>query len=185
MKNDNRYTSVIFLIFVSLFLFSCDKDSDGDGKNDPGTSITDTFVKLDVSGEVNESLEGYMSFYPFEFLTSTTWQLSGNNFSPQTFTVNFRITDSNEPLPGPGSYKLEDEPFIADFEYIEDGDFENAKQYTLDPNKGNSGTIKIESIDDKFMTGSFNFNAVRLDDLSNQVLGEVQVSGTFKALKDE
>ncbi len=171
--------SFIFILTFSLFLLSCSSDDDNtvDLPNLGSVAIA-------LSGDIEGNRTGVADFSFLDLGSMQTWELSFNDFGPQTFSLNLMLTDLESVLrPAPGTYEigfdaLDPNVFFGDFTDIPNGDFLGAVEYDTFE-KG--GTLTIETSTDEKVTGHFEFAADSRDD-DFEIIGTVFITGNFEAL---
>lgn len=193
-----RYTSILFIIILTVFtLFGCSDSSSGpDLDNGLGQ------VSLTVSGDVQGEKSGMADFYGGEPGGQGIyyWELSFNDFSPQTYDLQLSLTDFDEiPRPAAGTYEIGFDPpnpfeergepeFFGIYTHIPNGSFSNAMEFetglfcTEEAPRG--GTLVITSSSSEAVSGSFSFTAANydFDDSGNCISqGEIEVAGEFTA----
>ncbi len=190
-----KFTSLITVIMI--FGWGCSDNSSGpDLDNGMGQ------VSLTVSGDVQGQKTGQADFYGDEPGGQGIhyWELSFNDFSPQTYSMQLSLMDFEEiPRPSPGTYEIGFDPpnpfqeqgesvFFGIYTHIPNGSFSNAVEFetglfcTEESPRG--GTLVITNSSSESVSGSFQFTAANydFDDSGNCVLsGEVEVSGEFNA----
>lgn len=185
------------LLLCALFLVgvSCSDNSTG--------SDSDTFGEftMKVTGDFEAERSGQVDFWGMEASSMHWWEISANDFSPQTFSLTL-IHYSTDPVdqPGTGSYTISDHvatapwedpkpmEFVALYTQIENGNLAGAVEYdTLlcaDEYPG-GGTLNITSSTSEKVSGNFLFTAHHSDINSEtgqcELFGTIQVEGNFEA----
>ncbi|MCC5942511.1 MAG: hypothetical protein JJU37_13305 [Balneolaceae bacterium] len=159
-------------------------------------------VSLTVSGDVQGEKSGQADFYGDEPGGQGIhyWELSFNDFSPQTYSLQLSLTDFEEiQRPGTGTYEIGFDPpnpfqergepvFFGIYTHIPNGSFSNAMEFetglfcTEESPRG--GTLVITSSSSDAVSGSFSFKAANydFDDSGNCISqGEIEVAGEFNA----
>ncbi len=190
-------TRLLIIIFVISVAAACSDSSSGpDLDNSPGQ------VSLTVSGDVQGEKTGMADFYGGEPGGQGIhyWELSFNDFSPQTYSLQLSLTDFDEiRRPSPGSYEIGFEPgnpfeeqgeplFFGIYTHIPNGSFSNAMEFDTGlfcVDEGpRGGTLVITGSSSEAVSGSFSFKAANydFDDSGNCILqGEIEVTGEFNA----
>ena len=190
---------ILLLIIASFGLWSipgCSDSSSGPDLGDVGQ------VSLTVSGDVEGQKTGMADFYGDEpgGVGIHYWELSFNDFSPQTYSLQLSLQDFEEiERPAPGTYEIgfdvpnpfgESGPpvFLGIYTHIPNGSFSNAVEYdtgiVCDDDTPQRGTLVISSSTSSQVSGTFNFTATSYDfDNSGNcvILSEIEVVGEFSA----
>lgn len=191
---NNIYTkfliALLFLIGVSCSDNSKGPDTDGFGE-----------ITLTVTGDVEAELTGIVDFHGLDLGSMNSWEIHGNDFSPQTFSLTMSHI-STDPIerPGSGSYEIThpvadvpwEEPgpmtFSPTYTHIENGNLAGGVEYSYvlctDEFPG-GGTLNITSSTADKVSGTFQFTAhnIEFNDMAECILqGTIHVSGSFDAL---
>ncbi|TVR17836.1 MAG: hypothetical protein EA391_03715 [Balneolaceae bacterium] len=188
-----QYLSIVTGVLI-LISGCSDSSSDPDLGGDLGQ------VSLTVSGDVQGEKTGMADFYGQDLGSLHYWELSFNDFSPQTYSLQLSLQDFEEiERPAPGSYEIgfnspnpfgESGPpvFTAIYTHIPNGSFTDAVEYSSGILCGDDrtqwGTLVISSSTSSEVSGSFTFFAIDIDiDNSGNcvILGEIEVAGEFSA----
>lgn len=180
MKKTSFLLSLMLLVVMGLY--ACGSDDD----NPPSQEFGE--VNFTVTGDFEAEKSGFADFAGLNFGAASQWEISTNDFSPQTFSLNFSNFSATNTVsrPAPGTYVIGQggnnvEAFSVVYTRIENEDFANAIEYdTL--LEENAGTLTIETSNENEVSGTFSFTAVKRDDQFN-VTGQIQVSGSFTAKK--
>lgn len=176
----------------------------GCSDNSSGPDLGGDFgqVSLTVSGDVQGEKTGQADFYGDEPGGQGIhyWELSFNDFSPQTYSLTLSLMDFDEiQRPGSGTYEIgfdtpnpfeeRGEPvFLGIYTHIPNGSFTDAMEFetglfcTEESPRG--GTLVITSSSSSEVSGSFSFKAANydFDDSGNCIVnGEIEVEGEFNA----
>jgi len=177
-----RYFATVLLLSFLMTFMSCSDDSSGPGDLDDLGEAS-----MNVSGDIDTNHSGQADFWSMQFSGINTWEIHMNDFNPQTFSLTFLLT-SMEAIERPeaGTYELDElEGFSVIYEYIEDQDFENAREFSnVFCDDSDNGTLTISSSSDSEIRGSFNTTISEYDiDNSGQCvnLGTVNITGNFRA----
>lgn len=169
-------------MLFSILLFSCSGDDDGSsnlGNEDFGE------VTITLSGDLQGTRTGIADFNHLDLGNLHEWELSFNDYSPNTFDMSLILLGEDLPeVPSPGTYEIGFEPmssnvFLGSFYNFINEDYDNAIEYST---MQSGGTLTIQTSNSERITGSFDFVAQSRDDYGN-VLESVQISGTFSANK--
>lgn len=191
----NKIVLFLIIAFIGLLVvWGCSDSSSGPDLGDAGQ------VSLTVSGDVEGQKTGMADFYGQDLGGIHYWELSFNDFSPQTYSLQLSLQDFEEiERPGPGSYEIGfDVPnpfgergetvFLGIYTHIPNGSFSNAVEYDTgilcDDDRPQRGTLVISSSTSSQVSGTFNFTATSYDfDNSGNcvILGEIEVTGEFSA----
>lgn len=172
---------VLLLLSFSFSLISCSDDSSGPGMDDLGEAT------LTVSGDVNTNHTGQADFWSLETGAINIWEITMNDFSPQTFSMTVMLTSTGSvERPGPGTYDIDAvDGFTAIYEFIENEDFANTREFTNSfCDDSDAGTLTITSSSDSEVRGSFSATLSEwdIDDMGNCInFGTVNVTGEFRA----
>ncbi|MGO3706353.1 MAG: hypothetical protein ACTJGD_00815 [Mesonia hippocampi] len=183
------------LLFTLITLFSigliaCEND---DNKNNPPNNSDFGEITLKVTGDLNANFSGMADFYHLKVSNTETWEISGHDYKPQTFSFNIMDIASygSTERPSPGTYTIgssTNADFSAGLTYIPDGDYINTIEYStslladLAEPAENRGTLTITSSNEDTVKGHFECTAFRTDDELN-IVGTIEISGEFTANK--
>lgn len=180
LKNVHLIYPVIIMAFI--FFSSCSDDPSGPDLSGGDVSIT-------VTGDIEAELSGMADFDGMQSGQNVhTWEISFNDFNPQTYTMLFLKSEEEEfPQPAEGAYSIGDlnDEFNAFYLHVE-GNFDTTEFTTFDLcGTGDAGgTLTLENSTENEVVGRFDYRALHEDfDESGvcRVLGSVRVRGEFKA----
>jgi|SRR5690554_3091646 len=172
-------------VLLSTSLVACGGD-DNNVNNSGGFDLGE--ISVTVSGDMEGNFSGMADFDHLATGNIETWEISGHDYDPQSFSISFMdmvIGGSAErPLPGTHSIGGVLADYTAGFEYFPDPGnyFEYIEYSTIFGSNPTSGTLTVTSSNENTVKGSFEFTAYRVDDNLN-IVGTVQVSGEFTANK--
>ena len=185
----------IILSFLLLVLVSCSDNSTGSDNGALGE------MTLKVTGDFEAERSGQADFHGLDSGSIYMWEIHGNDYSPQTFSLSF-LHNSVESIdrPGPGTYDVKNqvgqtpwgdpEPmaFTAIYTHIENENYAGSVEYSTllcTEQFPSGGTLTITSSSDEEISGSFQFTAhnVEIEDTGTCIShGTIHVSGSFDAL---
>jgi len=178
---------VVVLITTILFVGFIACDSNDDKNNAPNNSGLGE-INFTVTGEVEGDFSGMADFHHFEMMNSETWEISGNNYDPQTFSLQFMsgVVGDVAERPLPGIYTIGNtvkSDYKSIFTHIPNGSFSNSTEYSsIYGENSNSGTLTITTSNEETVNGSFEFTAYRVDNNLN-IVGTIEATGEFTANK--
>lgn len=166
------------VIVASILIFtSCSDDSTGPSGTDFGEA------SFDISGAIEGQKEGFADFRAFEMSGVYTWDILIIDEPPRTFEISFSQISLNEPIsrPSTGTYKLglgSDSDFSASYS---EGSLARPDSYSAFGDY--TGTLVITSSSDDIIEGTFEFEAINLDDIEEENVAEISISnGQFRAV---
>ena len=184
-------SSIILAICISFAFASCSNDDDkssGPAGGTPNPAAALGTVNLTISGDVEGQRSGIADFDIIDLGFMQTWDLNLYDHSPQTFDLSFvhMATDGSGGRPAPGTYEIgnsvsEQKVFWVDYTHIENQDFANSIEYSA--MYGQAGTLVITTSNEQLVSGTFEFTAHQYDDDSMEIIGTINVSGSFSAKK--
>ena len=162
--------SVTILSFIS-----CSDDSTGPSGNDLGEA------SFEISGAIEGQKEGFANFRAFEMSGVNTWDILIIDEPPRSFEISFSQVSLNESIsrPSTGTYKLglgSDSDFTASYT---DGSLASPDSYLATFGEY-GGTLVITSSSDDKIEGTFEFNAVNLDEENGEEI--IITNGQFRAV---
>lgn len=192
------YTRLLIVSLVVIGL-SCSDDSTGPGGDSPGQ------LTMKVTGDIVAEKSGQVDFWSLspggEEGSLHIWHISSNDFSPQTFSLDFTHM-SPDPItrPGTGTYAINagvpakpwEDPgpveFSATYTHIENGNFAGAVEYgtfMCNDKFPSGGSLTITSSSAEVVKGTFQFTAhhadVNPETMECELYGTIQVEGSFEA----
>jgi len=170
----NLYRYVTFISFILIFT-SCSDDSTGPSGDDLGEA------SFEISGAIEGQKEGFANFRAFEMSGVNTWDILLIDEPPRSFEISFSQVSLNESIsrPSTGTYKLgldSDSDFSASYS---EGSLARPDSY-LTTFGEYSGTLVITSSSDDKIEGTFEFNAVNLDEENGEEI--IIRNGQFRAV---
>src|SRR5699024_8503812 len=139
-------------------------------------------VTLTVTGDGEGAFKGMADFEGAKRSQTENWEISMNDYSPQTFSLSLMRMNAGIDTPEPGTYTVglsNKADFFAVFTHIVDEDYANATEYSTFESD-NTGTLTIESATEKSIKGTFEFTTYEYDDVFKKV-GNVLIKGEFTA----
>ena len=183
------FLNIITLAILMALTISCsDNGSNSTGPDEIFGSISMTVTgAIDAVHECDNRASCVVSFgeviTEIGSTTIYTWQIEAGDFT--TFLpFGFSSTSFNSPVnrPAPGSYTLGSgmaPSFEAGYSNIEGGLNDDFSFETTD---SVGGTLVIETSTSERVTGSFEFDAIHIDEGDNRT---ITVTGTFEAINEE
>lgn len=186
LKN-NR--SILLAIFISFALISCSEDDDKNSGPTSG-SINPTsalgVANLSISSDMEGQRMGIADFDHKDHGAMQTWEISMQDYSPQTFDLKImrmsEIGDLSNPEPGTyeiGNVIRDAGVYWADLKIIENQGFGHEVMYsTL---FAEAGTLTIITSTEETISGTLEFTAHQYDEDAREVISAITVSGNFSA----
>jgi hypothetical protein len=165
-----------------MTFLSCSEDSSGPGDLEDLGEAT-----LSVSGDIEANHTGQADFLSMQFSGVNNWEIHMHDFNPQTFSMTIFLTSLDEVgPPGTGTFEFDEiEGFSVIYEYIENEDLQNAREFSnVFCDDSENGTFTISSSSDSEIRGSFNatISEYELNDSGQcENLGTVNITGNFRA----
>jgi len=176
------YPLFAIVAVLLLALTNCDDEGTiGPDVEDPG------FVSFSVAGDLEAEKEGIAEFALFAESNVEQWDLLFNDIGPQTYSLVLMTHGEDLERPSEGVYTIgndlsaQDE-FFAVFEDLEEG-FDSSVEYTTTHDDA-GGELEITESTDDIVRGSFSFTAIKTDQETGEVIGEITITeGDFSATR--